>query len=81
MEIFDNGDGASEQGTIEEGAVDSSEAAFMHGYNADGDNVKECEECGGSIQEDEVSKEIEGEVHIFCSKTCAEEFTESYASV
>ena len=71
-----NDTGDSEQPSIEEGAVDSSEEAFMQGYNSDGDNVKECEECGAAIQEDDVKKEIEGQEHHFCSKICAEEFEE-----
>lgn len=76
MELFDNENGNGEQSTVEEGGVDSSEAAFMEGYNSDGENVQECEECGAAIQDETVSKEIEGQMHHFCSKICSEEFEE-----
>tara|TARA_Y100000310_G_scaffold137447_1_gene136367 strand:- start:59186 stop:59431 length:246 start_codon:yes stop_codon:yes gene_type:complete len=76
MELFDTENENSEQSTVEEGGVDSSEAAFMHGYNSDGENTKECEECGVAIQEEDVEREIEGQMHKFCSKICADEFEE-----
>jgi hypothetical protein len=81
MEHFDEGEGNSEQPTVEEGAVDSSEAAFMEGYNSDGDDIQECEECGASIQEEAVSKEIEGQIHNFCSKICVEEYEEGLGPI
>jgi len=59
----------------DEGAS-SSEKAFMQGY-LDEDDGTECVECGSAIQEEGHKKEIDGEMHKFCSKSCLEEFEES----
>ena len=68
-----------EEGTVEEGGVDSSEEAFMRGYNDESDAI-ECAECGAIAGEDKVEKEINGEKQVFCTELCAKEFEESAAT-
>ena len=51
----------SEKGTVDEGALDSSEEAFMQGYNEEGE-VAECPECSSAINpEKAVTKVIDEE--------------------
>ena len=56
------GDEAStEKHSVEEGNINSSEEAFMQGYNDDED-VEECAECGTAVEkEKKLIKEIDGE--------------------
>ena len=69
-----------ESPSVDEGTVDSTEEGFMKGYMDEG-NVEECEECGSAVdKEHKELREIDGETHLFCSKTCAEEFEESLGS-
>jgi hypothetical protein len=66
-----------EEPSIEDGAVDSNEEAFMKGYNDD-EKIEECEECGEALNPDNrLVQVIDEEQHIFCSKTCAKEYEES----
>lgn len=77
MEYYISDDGQQEEQKMHEDTYDSSEEAFMRGYNDEG-NVHECAECGGAIDDEHaVSKEVEGEKVTFCSKTCAEDYMES----
>lgn len=70
----------SEEQILEEGGIDSSEEGFIKGYTEE-EEVVECAECGSAINpEKKVIKEIDGETHVFCSKSCAKEFKESLAS-
>lgn len=56
---------------------DDPEEGFMKGYEEEGE-VEECAECGGAVKtEKKVTKEIDGEDHVFCSESCAKEFEES----
>ncbi len=69
-----------EKSTVEEGSLNSSEEAFMKGYD-DEEKIPECEECGSRIDEEQILKvEIDGEEHIFCTKVCAQEYEESLAT-
>ncbi|MBT4935857.1 hypothetical protein HOL21_01620 [Candidatus Woesearchaeota archaeon] len=72
------GDEAStEKHSVEEGNINSSEEAFMQGYNDDED-VEECAECGTAVEkEKKLIKEIDGEEMAFCSETCVKEYMES----
>ena len=56
----------------------SEEEGFLKGYNED-EEVKVCEECGTALREGKKSfhKEINGEEHVFCSKSCAEDYEET----
>ncbi len=75
MEDFLLDTGNEETPSIEDGAVDSSEEAFMKGYEDEG-NAKACPECGMAFDEG-VTKEVDGEVQTFCSTGCAEDYEES----
>ena len=68
----------SEAESGDEVEVSSEEEAFLQGYNED-EKVHICEECGSALREGKKSfhKEINGEDHTFCSKSCAEEFEET----
>ena len=69
-------DNGEERATVEEGGLDSSEEAFMRGYDNE-EKIKECPECGVSIEEDEgiIIKIDDGKV-TFCSKICAQDYQE-----
>ncbi len=65
-----------EKSTVEEGGLDSSEEAFMKGYDNE-EKIKECPECGASIEEDEgIVTEIDGENKTFCSEICVNDYKE-----
>ncbi|MEW5897101.1 MAG: hypothetical protein AB1668_05385 [Nanoarchaeota archaeon] len=69
---------SSDEDEIDE-AIDEEEAeeGFMEGYSED-EEVEECVECGSAIdQETKVTRKIDGEDYVFCSKSCADEFEES----
>lgn len=56
---------------------EESEEGFMDGYSED-EEVEECAECGSAVeQETKVTRKVEGEDYVFCSKKCADEFEES----
>jgi hypothetical protein len=74
-EYNDTEEAKSEEPTVEQGALDTSEEGFMKGY-MDDDDGKECAECGDAIRTDFVEKAIDGEKHIFCTELCAQEFEE-----
>jgi hypothetical protein len=78
MENYGGEEEVTENKSIEQGGLSSSEEAFMQGYLEDG-NVPECAECGGALDDDKtlVSRDIEEEKLNFCSSTCADEFEES----
>jgi len=81
MEIYEHEitDGEEEKSTVEEGGLDSSEEAFMKGYDNE-EKIKECPECGASIEEDEgIELEIDGDKQKFCSKVCADDYKEGLA--
>ncbi len=76
-------DAYDEETTVEEDtlteAEDTDDEGFMKGY-ADDEEVEECAECGAAIKEKKkVTREIEGEEYVFCSKSCADDFEESMA--
>lgn len=69
----------TEEQLLDAGELDSSEEGFLKGYSAD-DEVVECNECGTACREEKrIIREINEEKHIFCSKTCADEYEESLA--
>jgi YHS domain-containing protein len=68
-----------DKSTVEEGGLDTSEEAFMKGYDNE-EKIKECPECGASIEQDEeIIAKIDGENLVFCSKSCAEDYKEGLA--
>ena len=70
------GDGDSTEKLLEEG-LESSEEGFLKGYS-DEDEVNECAECGSAVDEEKkVEKDVDGEMLVFCSSSCAEEFEEN----
>ena len=75
-EYNDGEEDKSEEPTVEQGALDTSEEGFMKGY-MDEEDVKVCAECGDAIKEKFVKKEIDGEKRLFCSESCAEDYEES----
>ena len=73
--VFD-GDENSKK-VLEQDGLESSEEGFMKGYSDD-EEVEECVECGSAVEEEKkVTKEVDGETHIFCSETCLEEYEDS----
>lgn len=72
--IFDSGQEDKPEREFSE--EDSDEEAFMEGYS-DEEEVPTCDECGTALRGKKITKTIEGEKHIFCSKECAQDFEES----
>ena len=66
----------SEEPTLEQGALDTSEEGFMKGY-MDDDDGKECAECEDALRAEFIEKVIDGEKHLFCSELCAQEYIDS----
>ncbi len=54
------------------------EDGFVKGYSEEED-VDECAECGKALNSEakKLTKEIESEKYVFCSKDCAKDFEES----
>lgn len=61
---------------LEQGGLSSTEEGFMKGYLSD-DEVKECTECGTTLSDGSVTREVDDEEMIFCSKSCADDYEES----
>ena len=62
---------------LEQGGIESSEQAFMKGYEAE-EEIEECAECGSALHEQKkVVKQFDGDAVQFCSADCAEDFAES----
>ncbi|NQV91454.1 hypothetical protein HQ489_03180 [Candidatus Woesearchaeota archaeon] len=61
------------------GEEDSTEdGGFMKGFMNEKDGSV-CAECDSAVdQEDMILKEFEGEHQIFCSKSCVEDFSDSF---
>ena len=72
------GEDDSKESFIEQEGLSSEEKGFMQGY-LDDDEAPECSECGAALNDDKnlIKKEIDEEPHLFCSKSCSEEFEES----
>ncbi|MBT4651204.1 TRASH domain-containing protein [Candidatus Woesearchaeota archaeon] len=73
--VFEEGTDPSEAQLLEEGGISPEEEAFMRGYSGDED-AAECDECGSTIKEKKVIKDIGGESYRFCCEDCAKEFAE-----
>jgi len=60
------------------GEEDSGVSGFMKGFmNEKNENV--CAECDSAVdQEEAIMKKFEGETHIFCSKSCLEDFSDNF---
>ena len=73
--IYDKKD---RQDQLDDNEITPAEAGFMEGY----EDTKwvECDSCGKQVDLAKiVEREINGEMHSFCSKKCAEHFDESKA--
>lgn len=58
---------------------DTDDEGFMKGYASE-EEIEECAECGVAIKEKKkVTRELEGEEYVFCSKSCADDFEGSMA--
>ena len=77
-------DNFDEDASVEEDTTtdieDTDDEGFMKGYASD-EEVEECAECGTAIKDKkkEITREIEGEEYVFCSKPCADDFEGSMA--
>lgn len=72
-------DGPAVDNLVEETPLDEDHPEdddFMQGY-AEEEEIPTCAECGVALRGKKVSKTIEGEKHLFCSKDCAKDFEES----
>ena len=68
-----------QKGERQYGDEDSAEdSGFMKGFMNEKDGSV-CAECDSAVDQDEmVLKEFDGEKQIFCSKSCVEDFSESF---
>jgi hypothetical protein len=58
---------------VEDDEVKPEEAGFMEGY--EDVNLLKCDNCLRDIDPDkEVEREVNGEMHTFCSEECADSF-------
>lgn len=74
--VFEEGEAPAEEVLEDEDATE--EDGFKEGFEDDETEAPECCECGTAVTaEKKVTREIEGEQYIFCSKECADEFEES----
>ncbi|MEK6937746.1 MAG: hypothetical protein AABX04_01750 [Nanoarchaeota archaeon] len=75
--VFD-GDEKEGEGAKDEDLDTTDEDGFLKGFEDDEKEAEECAECGERVKaEKKVTREVEGEKYIFCSKECADEFEES----
>ena len=76
--VFDEEEKKDGEEVTEEDLDSSEEDGFLEGFEDDDEEAEECSECGEVVKaEKKVTREIEGEKYIFCSKECADEFEES----
>lgn len=77
-----NEDVYSEEGReklLEDAEIDAEEEGFMEGAEGRGQLAK-CDNCHkvlGDDPENTVEREFDGEMHLFCSDKCAEEFSKN----
>lgn len=75
--VFDEEE-KSEEKVAEEDLDTTEEDGFLEGFEDDDEEAEECAECGEVVKaEKKVTRDIEGEKYVFCSKECADEFEES----
>ena len=76
----DNEEESPEEELPEHSGLTSSEEAFMRGYLDDDNETAECTECGCLLDEatKPLKKEIDEEELLFCSKSCLEDYRDSF---
>ena len=60
---------------VDSDEISPAEEGFMEGADGDGQGAK-CRKCGKPLADAVVEREIEGEIHRFCSEKCATKFEE-----
>ncbi|MAG08124.1 hypothetical protein CMO89_01520 [Candidatus Woesearchaeota archaeon] len=58
---------------VEDDEIEPGEEGFMKGAEGLGQDSK-CRKCGKILKDEFLEKEIDGELHRFCSDKCAEEY-------
>ena len=74
-----NDDLYSEKGREEliegEDEITAIDEGFMRGYD-EGERVTDCANCARMLPDHPIEEEFAGEMHFFCSSSCAEEYGE-----